>query len=929
MNKRQKIVSFALVIVLMILIFSRTILNFIIDYQWFTNVGYLSAYLVKLKAFLIIGLPLWVVTALIFSVYYLWVEKTYFKRVHVIVDMNKNENKPFKRVAILSAIGVTALLALSITSNLWFSVLQFIHATSFGIKDPVFDIDIGFYVFKLPLYQSLIAYTVIYLVVMAISTAVIYFVLMGLKPPTDVDFSEFQNVKTIRDLKGVARKGIIQSLIIKLGFFGLLVFVLLAAFYWIQSYQLLYSPRGVAYGASFTDIHISLLGYRVKAVIALLGAVTFMVGLNREKYRLMLAGPMVLFAVTIGFALTATVVQTFVVEPNEIAKETQFLEYNIAYTQKAFNVEEIPSAEYPVADTLNDTTLAANDDIIKNIRINDYRPLKQTYNQIQGIRLYYEFSDIDVDRYMIDGQYTQVFLAAREMNQDKLQVQTWQNQHIKFTHGYGIALSPVNMISSDGQPMLLVKNIPPVTETDLRIDRPEIYFGELTNDYIIVKTSEKEFDYPKGSDNQETVYEGESGLKMTFFNRILFALREADFRILVSSIIDSESQIIIRRNVLDRLRTIAPFIMYDQNPYIVANQEDGQLYWIVDGYTVSTNYPYSQPYDETRINYIRNAVKAVVNAYTGDVAYYVYDEQDPILQTYKKIFTEVFKDQSDMPLGLQNHVRYPKALFSIQAEVYRKYHVTNPVVFYNGEDIWDVGTEIYMNASEVNPIDPNYAMFKLPGEDKVEFLLSVPYTPKEKANMTSLFVARNDKDHYGEFFLYKFPKDRTIQGPALFETRIDQDSTISAQMTLWGQKGSTVLRGNILIIPIENSLLYIEPIYLQADNQESLPEMKQVVVGYKDRIVMAETLQLGLDKIFGGKYTIDDLENDTGIEGVDEETLIQLMNEAYQQYEMTKEQLEDLKTILDKLNQQLNLEKDARDEAESDQEAPADQESND
>ena len=469
---------------------------------------------------------------------------------------------------------------------------------------------------------------------------------------------------------------------------------------------------------------------------------------------------------------------------------------------------------------------------------------------MQAIRLYYNFNGVDIDRYNIDGKYTQVFLSARELNQENLQTKTWINKHLKYTHGYGVALSPVNAIAPDGQPELLIKDIPPVTDVDLEIKRPEIYFGESTNDYIIVNTDEMEFDYPEGSDNKQTMYEGTAGIELKGLNRLLFAIKEKSYKLLISKNINRDSRIIKHRNINKRIRKIAPFIEYDENPYIVVNQQDGKLYWIIDGYTVSERYPYSKPFsEESNMNYIRNSVKVVVDAYNGDVKYYVFDEEDPIIRTYMKIFPDLFSNKSEMPDGLMEHTKYPTTLFNIQAEIYKNYHVENPMVFYNEEDLWDIAQEKYMG--EVQYVEPIYQMFRLPDADKLEFLLTIPYTPKTKPNMTSLLVARNDGEDYGKLLLYKFPKGRTIQGPMMIESRIDQNTEISEQLTLWSQEGSKVLRGNVIIVPIENSLLYVEPIYLEADSENSFPEVKRVIVAFEDKIVMERSLEEALDRIFG------------------------------------------------------------------------------
>ncbi|HBB27865.1 MAG TPA: UPF0182 family protein, partial [Clostridiales bacterium] len=519
--------------------------------------------------------------------------------------------------------------------------------------------------------------------------------------------------------------------------------------------------------------------------------------------------------------------------------------------------------------------------VIENIRINDKAPLNKVYNKLQGIRPYYTFNDVDIDRYVIDGQYKQVYLSARELDQSLLneQAKTWINQYLKYTHGYGVALSQVNKVTSQGQPELLLKDIPPTTNTDLNITRPEIYFGEKTNDYIIVNTDEKEFDYPSGSDNVEAIYEGDAGIPLNFMNKLLFSIREGSYKMLISNNINSDSRIIINRNILDRVKKIAPFISYDNDPYIVINQEDGKLYWIIEGFTMSSRYPYSQPIAESNINYIRNSVKVVVDAYNGDTDFYIVDETDPIIMTYNDIFKDLFKSIDEMPDGIKSHIRYSQEMFNIQAEMYRTYHMENSTVFFGREDTWDISKEKYLDKEQ--KVEPNYYMFKLPEEDDIEFLLTIPYTPQGKDNMSAMLVARNDGDKYGELLLYKFPKNKTIKGTALIESKIDQDTEISSQLTLWSQKGSNVLRGNTLIIPIEDSLLYVEPIYLQSDTQSNFPEMKMVIVVYGDKIVMEPTLEKALDEVLGEIYTPKD-QNNQGIDnsGVDNKSVEELIKQA-------------------------------------------------
>ena len=490
---------------------------------------------------------------------------------------------------------------------------------------------------------------------------------------------------------------------------------------------------------------------------------------------------------------------------------------------------------------------------ITNIRINDFEPAEQFYNQTQSIRQYYSFNDVDNDRYWVNGEYTQTFLTAREIDETKIS-DTWLNKHLKYTHGYGVAMSRVDKVTSSGQPDVLVGNIPPESAVDeIEITRPEIYFGELANEYVIVGTKEQEFDYPNGDTNSYTMYEGNAGIKMNLFNRLVFAIREGSVKLLVSSNITGDSKIIINRNVVDRVRTIMPYLSYENDPYMVT--VDGKLYWIIDAYTVSNLYPYSEPYsEETNINYIRNSVKVVIDAYNGDTDYYVVDSNDPIAQTYAKIYPTLFKSIDQMPDGLRAHLRYANTLFTIQASVYGKYHMEDVNVFYQSEDLWDIANEIY--GTEKQQIIPNYYIAKLPGESQAEFFNSVPFTPRSKQNMTALLIARNDGENYGELVLYQFPKSKTVYGTEQIEAQIDQNTEISKEFTLWNSSGTTYRRGNLFVIPINTSVLYVEPVYLEAQNS-SIPEVKRIIMVYKDQIAYGETLADCIINLFGYDMNAD------------------------------------------------------------------------
>ncbi|WP_141706153.1 UPF0182 family protein [Caloranaerobacter ferrireducens] len=920
MNRKIGYIIGIVIILALVLISSfSSIINFITDYLWFKELGYTKTFFTKLRTQFTIGIPTFILLTLLLVFYFKSIKKSYYKTAGIIPNKagEKRLNSVLWAVSVLVSLYISSIFA----GNLWFTILKFINSNNFNIKDPIFNKDISFYIFKLPLLSEVIDLLLLLSFILIILTAVFYLILIAIRRPGVYNEDEFYDVP-VRNLNSLFNKRVFKVVLFQIGLIGLVIFIVIGLNFLLKSYGILYSTRGKVYGASFTDVHISLWIYRIMAFISVISAIGFFIGVIRKKVRLALTGPVVLIIFSMIGSIVSGLFQQFVVEPNEISKEEKYLKYNIEYTQKAYGLEDVKEMNFNVEQNLTRDDLINNKETIKNIRINDYRPINQVYNQLQGIRQYYRFNDIDIDRYYINGEYTQVFLAARELDQEKLsnQAKTWINQHLKYTHGYGLTLSPVNSVTPEGQPKLLIKDIPPVTDTDLKIKRPEIYFGELTNNYIVVNTDEKEFDYPIGENNQEAIYQGLAGIKLSGINRLLFAIREGSFKLILSGDINSDSKIIINRNIIDRVKKIAPFIIYDSDPYLVINQEDGKLYWIIDGYTVSSRYPYSQPYRDSNINYIRNSVKVVIDAYNGTTKYYVFDEEDPIIMTYKNIFSDLFLDKEQMPKGLKEHIRYPQLLFDIQSEVYKVYHINNPVVFYNKEDVWDIAKEKYM--SNVQKAESNYVMFKLPDEDKAEFLLTVPYTPATKPNMTALFVARNDGDNYGKLFIYKFPKSKTVDGLMMIESRIDQDSNISPQLTLWSQKGSIVLRGNLLVIPIENSLLYVEPIYLQADNENSLPEVKRVIVAYKNKIVMEETLDEALTKIFG---QIDREEDESGvIDNVDinisDGNLKEIIKKANEIFNKAKEAsqkgdwakygeyLNKLENILNSLNNSLNNE---------------------
>ena len=548
-------------------------------------------------------------------------------------------------------------------------------------------------------------------------------------------------------------------------------------------------------------------------------------------------------------------VQAVIVSPNELAREREYITNSLEYTKMAYGLDDIEVDEYAVDQDLTYDDILENQDTISNISLNDYRPTKEAYNQLQGLRSYYKFHDVDIDRYMIDGKLTQMFLSVRELDKNALDsnAKTWVNEYLKYTHGYGITMSPVNQVTSSGQPSMIVRNVPPVSDyEELKVTVPQVYFGELTNDYVIVNTDEQEFDFPMGEQLQTTKYQGTAGIKLNFLNKLLYSIRQSSFKMLVSGGVNSDSRIIINRNIVDRVNKIAPFLSYDDDPYAVL--VNGKIYYIIDGFTTTKYFPYSEPFNENA-NYIRNSFKVIIDAYNGDVNYYIADDKDPLIKTYAKIFPKLFKPMAQMPEEFVSHLRYPQTFFDIQAKMYGTYHTNQPDIFYNREDKWEIAKQNY--ETDIIEMESLYFTFELPGEGKPEFVLSIPYTPNAKQNMTAFLVARNDGENYGELKLFEFPKSKTIMGPEQIEARISNNDVISKDLSLWDSRGSQVLRGNLLTIPINSSLLYIEPLYIRADSEKAIPEVRRIIGAYKDKVVMEDTLEKVLIKLFDGQPAVE------------------------------------------------------------------------
>lgn len=875
-----------------------SLIGFITDYLWFKELKYVGVFFTKLFTQLKIGIPTFVILTFLSYIYFKLIKKKYY---HRIISDDIEKAGTINWISWLLAAVFGGIVTYFVVTNLWFSWLQFINGKQFNIKDPIFGLDVSFYVFKLDFLTQLNTIFIIVLALYLVMTILYYILLILNRPPRifkDENAESFEepdrfdgsnaniggstkkydglfkgtplenlfakidkagqkreyerNINKAGDSFGGAKlddqnmKMLFSIAAPQLMVAGALLFAMIFIHFVLAQFELLHAHTGAVYGAGYTDTHITLWIYRILSVLSLAGAVMVVVGVKRHRLKTIFVVPMIMIVLGILGVGTEAAVQNLIVSPNEIAKESPYLERNIKYTQKAYGLDKVKIRTFSADNKLTAKDIKNNDPTISNIRINDYEPAEAFYNQTQAIRQYYEFNDVDVDRYMINGEYTQSFLSPREIDEEKIS-QTWLNKHLKYTHGYGITLSRVDEVTSSGQPRMLIEKIPPESKIkEIKLKRPEIYFGELTNSYAITGANEEEFDYPDGDNNAYSRYKGKAGIKLSPLNRFMFAIREKSLKLLVSTNVNSKSRIIINRNIAQRAKAIMPYLKYDDDPYMVT--VNGKLYWIIDAYTRSDRFPYSEKTDEEGTNYIRNSVKVVIDAYNGDTSYYVVDENEPIANTFKKIYPELFKSADKMPTEIKKHLRYPNALFDVQAKVYRRYHMNDVKVFYQNEDLWDIANEIY--GTKEKPMIPNYYIINLPGEKKAEFVNSISFTPKDKKNMTGLFLARNDGDKYGELVLFKLPKSKVVYGPRQIEAQIDQDTEISKEFSLWDSAGSKYSRGNMFVIPIENSLLYVEPVYLEA-SESSIPEVKRVIVAYGDKIAYKQTLGEALDTLFG------------------------------------------------------------------------------
>ncbi len=880
---------------------ARAIATFFTNYLWFDSVDLNSVWIkILLTKSILVAATSLLAFAFIFINLRLAVRATpvmdifeSFESQDPLTRFREFFNERFLKYRLWGAIGLSLFLGAG-ASQLWEQVLLFINQKSFGVADPVFQYDVSSYVFGLPLYRLFVSWG-FQLVIFTSFIIILFFIATGALQLRQGRLPEVSS-------------GAKAHLSVLLAF----VAVLKAFAYRLDSMELLYSPRGKVFGASYTDVVAHLPALNLLILISLFGAVLLLVNIKRRGWLLPATAISLWLAVSIivGGVVPAAI-QRFRVVPDELNKELPYVENHINYTRLAYGLDSIEEKSFEASPNLTDDDISDNAQTVDNIRLWDPTVLAETYSQLQEIRAYYALDEVDVDRYRINGELTQVMVSARELDQTNLPAVGWVNERLQYTHGYGVVFSPANNVASQGQPDFYVKGVPATTTvSELEVEQPRIYFGESAEsvEYVVVNSLQDEVDYPLSTEGQSvayTNYSGDGGVGIgSFFRRLGFALRYSELNLLISNQLSDDSKLIMERNVVSRVKKAAPFLYTDNDPYLALI--DGNLFWIIDMYTVSDKYPYAQPADTRRINensglpmnfnYLRNSVKAVVNAYDGTMNFYVVDENDPLILSYKDIFPNLFTPKSSMSSELLDHIRYPEDLFTIQSDMYRDYHMTDPRVFYADEDPWVIPSDssttprvatLRGEFTEIGfkPMLPYYLLMSLPGESDLSYLIFQPFNPENRPNMQSFLVADADPENYGQLIDFRLPKGEFVDGPSQVATRINQDPDISQIFTLLDQQGSSVIKGNLFVVPINQSILYYQPIYLQGE-QNPLPEFKFVVVVFQDRIIMEESLSEALASVFGGDFATEDVEDTEG------ESALELLEKATKAFEKAQEELQ-------------------------------------
>ena len=880
---------------------ARAIATFFTNYLWFDSVDLNSVWIkILLTKSILVAATSLLAFAFIFINLRLAVRATpvmdifeSFESQDPLTRFREFFNERFLKYRLWGAIGLSLFLGAG-ASQLWEQVLLFINQKSFGISDPVFQYDVSSYVFGLPLYRLFVSWG-FQLVIFTSFIIILFFIATGALQLRQGRLPEVSS-------------GAKAHLSVLLAF----VAVLKAFAYRLDAMELLYSPRGKVFGASYTDVVAHLPALNLLILISLFGAILLLVNIKRRGWLLPATAISLWLAVSIivGGVVPAAI-QRFRVVPDELNKELPYVENHINYTRLAYGLDSIEEKSFEASPNLTDNDISDNAQTVDNIRLWDPTVLAETYSQLQEIRAYYALDEVDVDRYRINGELTQVMVSARELDQTNLPAVGWVNERLQYTHGYGVVFSPANNVASQGQPDFYVKGVPATTTvSELEVEQPRIYFGESAEsvEYVVVNSLQDEVDYPLSTEGQSvayTNYSGDGGVGIgSFFRRLGFALRYSELNLLISNQLSDDSKLIMERNVVSRVKKAAPFLYTDNDPYLALI--DGNLFWIIDMYTVSDKYPYAQPADTRRINensglpmnfnYLRNSVKAVVNAYDGTMNFFVVDENDPLISSYKDIFPDLFTPKSSMSSDLLDHIRYPEDLFTIQSDMYRDYHMTDPRVFYADEDPWVIPSDssttprvatLRGEFTEIGfkPMLPYYLLMSLPGESDLSYLIFQPFNPENRPNMQSFLVADADPENYGQLIDFRLPKGEFVDGPSQVATRINQDPDISQIFTLLDQQGSSVIKGNLFVVPINQSILYYQPIYLQGE-QNPLPEFKFVVVVFQDRIIMEESLSEALASVFGGDFATENVEDTEG------ESALELLEKATKAFEKAQQELQ-------------------------------------
>ena len=913
--------SFLVFIVIIGFSIARAIATFFTNYLWFDSVELNSVWVkILLTKASLVGATSLIAFIFIFTNLRLAVRATpvmdifeSFESQDPLSRFRAWTNERFLRYRLLGTIGLSPFLGAG-ASQLWEQVLLFLNQKSFGITDPIFNTDVSSFVFGLPLYRLFVSWG-FQLVVFTSLIIILFFIATGALQLKQGSLPEVSS-------------GAKAHLSVLLAFIA----VLKAFAYRLDSMELLYSPRGKVFGASYTDVVAHLPALNLLILISLFGAVLLLVNIKRRGWLLPVTAISLWLAVSIIVGgLVPAAIQRFRVIPDELNKELPYVENHIDYTRLAYGLDAIEEKSFEASPNLNKENISNNQQTVDNIRLWDPTVLAETYSQLQEIRAYYALDEVDVDRYKINGELTQVMVAARELDQTNLPAVGWVNERLQYTHGFGVVFSPANNVASQGQPDFYVKGVPATTTvSELEIEQPRIYFGESADsiEYVVVNSLQEEVDYPLSTEGQSvayTNYSGEGGVNIgSFFKRLGFSLRYSELNLLISNQLSDDSKLIMERNIVSRVKKAAPFLYTDNDPYLALI--DGGLFWIIDMYTLSDKYPYAQPADTRRINensglpmnfnYLRNSVKAVVNAYDGTMDFYVVDDKDPIIQSYQDIFPSLFSSEGDMSSELLDHIRYPEDLFTIQSDMYRDYHMTDPKVFYADEDPWVIPSDssttprvatLRGEFTEIGfkPMLPYYLLMSLPGETDLSYLIFQPFNPENRPNMQSFLVADADPENYGQLIDFRLPKGEFVDGPSQVATRINQDPDISQIFTLLDQQGSSVIKGNLFVVPIDQSVLYYQPIYLQGE-QNPLPEFKFVVVVFQDKIIMKETLSEAIASIFG-ESTIGD-----SVEESEDESPLDILAKATEAFESAQEELlkgnlGKYQTLIDQAQQYVDL----------------------